>query len=57
MFIVSEMFLAFELNRPRFKSESLVVGTWKHVQSREFRCGKRKILELRRLDSRGTRVT
>lgn len=30
IFIVSEvLFLAFELNRPRFESKSLGVGTWK----------------------------
>ena len=31
MFIVSEVFLAFELNKLRFESESLGVGTWKYI--------------------------
>ena len=30
-FIVSEVFLAFELNKLRFESESLGVGTWKYI--------------------------
>lgn len=32
-FIVSEVFLAFELKRPRFESKSLGMGTWKYAYS------------------------
>ena len=42
MFIISEVFLAFELNRPRFESRSLGVRTWKHELTLCFNSMKRE---------------